>query len=163
MNGSTIQHTRLDGINDYSVALDKLCKLAVQNLYLLEKNYDGMGFNSEARYSTLRNFLLASPVHRLFVLAHDTRWLSTECPRMMMLLRQFGASMFIYQTPKNLQNITEPFSVADNSHFVRRFHFDDPRGIFGTNDPGSARLLQSRFLEMWASSRQGISSVTLGL
>jgi len=163
MSENTIQHNKLEGVIDYADALDKLCKLAEHNLYLFEKNFDGMGFNSEARYSTLRNFLLASPVHRLFLLAHDTRWLSMECPRMMMLLRQFGASMFVYQTPKNLQHITEPFSVADNSHFVRRFHFDDPRGIFGTNDPGSARVLQSRFLEMWASSRQGISSTTLGL
>jgi len=163
MNDSAIQHTKLDGINDYSDALDKLCKLAQRNLFLFEKNFDGMGFNSEARYSTLRNFLLANPAHRLFVLAHDTRWLSTQCPRMMMLLRQFGTSMFIFLTPKNLQNITEPFSVADESHFVRRFHFDDPRGILGTNDPGSARILQSRFMEMWSASRQGISSTTLGL
>jgi hypothetical protein len=163
MSDNTIQHTRLDGINAYSDALDKLCKLAEHNLYLFEKNYDGMGFNTEARYSTLRNFLLASPGHRLFMLAHDTRWLSTGCPRMLMLLRQFGASMFIYQTPKYLQNITEPFSVADDAHFVRRFHFDDPRGIFGINDPGTARVLQSRFLEIWSASHQGISSVTLGL
>jgi len=163
MSEYTTQHTKLDGIIDYSDALDKLCKLAEHNLYLFEKNYDGLGFNSEARYSTLRNFLLASPAHRLFVLAHDTRWLSMQCPRMLMLLRQFGASMFIYQTPKHLQNITEPFSVADDSHFVRRFHFDDPRGIFGINDPGTARVLKSRFMEMWAASRQGISSATLGL
>jgi hypothetical protein len=163
MSEYTIQHTRLDGIIDYTDALDKLCKLAEHNLYLFEKNYDGMGFNSEARYSTLRNFLLASPSHRVFVLAHDTRWLSTQCPRMMMLLRQFGGSMSIFQTPKHLQNITEPFSVADDSHFVRRFHFDDPRGIFGTNDPGTARVLKSRFMEMWTASRQGISSTTLGL
>jgi hypothetical protein len=163
MSENNLQHTRLDGIIDYSDALDKLCKLAAHSLYLFEKNYDGLGFNSEARYLTLRNFLLASPAHRLFVLAHDTRWLSMQCPRMMMLLRQFGASMFIYQTPKHLQNITEPFSVADDSHFVRRFHFDDPRGIFGTNDPGTARVLQSRFMEMWTASRQGISSATLGL
>jgi hypothetical protein len=82
---------------------------------------------------------------------------------MMMLLRQFGTSMFVYQTPKHLQSITEPFSVADDSNFVRRFHFDDPRGLFGTNDPENARVLQARFMEMWAASRQGISSVRLGL
>jgi hypothetical protein len=163
MSENTIQHTRLDGIIDYADALDKLCKLAEHNLYLFEKNFDGMGFNSEDRYSTLRNFLLASPTHRLFVLAHDTHWLSTQCPRMMMLLRQFGTSMFVYQTPKHLQSITEPFSVADDSNFVRRFHFDDPRGLYGVNDPGTARVLQARFMEMWAASRQGISSVTLGL
>jgi len=157
------QHTRLDGIVDYNDALDKLCKLAEHNLYLFEKNYDGLGFNTEARYATLRNFLLASPVHRLFVLAHDIHYLTTQCPRMIMLLRQFGTSMFIYQTPKNLQQITEPFSVADDSHFVRRFHFDDPRGIFGIHDPENARALNSRFKEMWASSHPGVSATTLGL
>lgn len=163
MSEYTIQHTKLDGVEDYATALDQLCKLAEHNLYLFEKNYDGLGFNSEARYATLRNFLLSSSAHRLFVLAHDTHYLSTMCPRMMMLLRQFGTSMFIHETPKHLQLITEPFSVADESHFVRRFHFDDPRGIFGMHDPEGARALKSRFMEMWTSSHQGVSSTKLGL
>lgn len=163
MDEDSIQHTRLDGIADYIAALDTLCRLAQHDLYIFEKNFDGLGFNSEARYTTLRNFLLASPAHRLFVLAHDTHYLSTLCPRMMMLLQQFGASMFIYQTPKSLQYISEPFSVADNAHYVRRFHFDDPRGILGQNDPENARVLKSRFLEMWAVSHPAVSSTKLGL
>jgi hypothetical protein len=158
-----LQHTQLDGITDYIAALDTLCKLAQHNLYLFEKDFDGLGYNTEARYTTLRNFLLASPAHRLFVLAHDMHYLSTLCPRMMMLLKQFGTSMFIYQTPKNLQHITEPFSVADESNYVRRFHFDDPRGILARHDPEKARALKSRFLEMWESSHQAMSSTTLGL
>lgn len=163
MNDGTLQHTKLDGIVDYVAALDTLCKLARHDLYIFEKNYDGMGFNTEARYTTLRNFLLANPAHRLFVLAHDAHYLSTLCPRMMMLLHQFGTSMFIYQTPKNMLHITEPFSVADNAHFVRRFHFDDSRGILGQNDPENARVLKSRFLEMWAVSRPAVSATRLGL
>jgi len=163
MSEFTLQHTKLDGVEDYTNALDKLCKLAEHNLYLFEKNFDGLGFNSEARYATLRNFLLSSSAHRLFVLAHDMHYLSTMCPRMMMLLRQFGTSMFIHETPKHMQQITEPFSVADESHFVRRFHFDDPRGILGTHDPENARILKSRFMEMWASSHPGVSSTKLGL
>ncbi|MFZ2542094.1 MAG: hypothetical protein WAW75_10040 [Gallionella sp.] len=163
MGSYTLQHTRLNGIVDYTDAIDKLCKLAADNLYLFEKNYDSLGFNNEARYTILKNFLLASPSHRLFVLTHDTRYLSTMCPRMMMLLRQFGTSMFIYQTPKHLQHITEPFSVADDAHFVRRFHFDDPHGILGVHDPENARALKSRFMEMWASSHPGISSTQTGL
>jgi hypothetical protein len=163
MTDSTLQHTKLNGIVDYVAALDTLCSLAQRNLYLFEKDYDGMGFNTVARYEVLRNFLLANPAHRLFVLAHDTRHLSSFCPRMMMLLRQLGTSMSIYQTPKNLQHITEPFSVADESHYVRRFHFDDPRGILAQNDPEKARALQSRFMEMWASSHPAISTTKLGL
>ncbi len=158
-----LQHTKLDGIVDYIAALDTLCKLAQRNLYLFEKDFDGVGYNSEARYVTLRNFLLANHAHRLFVLAHDTHYLSTLCPRMLMLLRQFGTSMFIYQTPKNLQHITEPFSVADETNYVRRFHFDDPRGILAQHDPEKARVLKSRFLEMWTASHQVVTTTRLGL
>jgi len=163
MSDDTLQHIRLDGIRDYVAALDTLCKLASHDLYLFEKNFDGMGYNTEARYATLRNLLLANPAHRLYVLAHDTHYLATLCPRMMMLLNQFGTRMFIYQTPKNLQYISEPFSVADNSHYVRRFHFDDTRGIMGQNDPENARALKSHFLEMWAVSHPAVSSTKLGL
>ena len=163
MTNDEMQHTRLDGIGDYTAALDTLCKLASHNLCLFDKNYDGLGFNSETRYETLRDFLLASPANRLLVLTHDTSYLSTRCPRMMMLLRQFGGSMSIYRIPDNLRQITEPFAVADEAHYARRFHFDDPRGILAQHDPENARVLKSRFMEMWASSHQAISPTTLGL
>jgi hypothetical protein len=158
-----LQHTKLDGIKEYSAALDILCTLAQRNLYLFEKDFDGIGYNGEARYITLRNFLLSNPAHRLFVLTHDTHYLATFCPRMLMLLRQFGTSMFIYQTPKNLQHITEPFSVADESNYVRRFHFDDTRGILAQHDPEKARALKSRFLEMWTASHPAVTITRLGL
>jgi len=163
MSADTLQHTRLDGIVDYSAALDTLCKLAHHELYLFEKNFDGLGFNSAARYQALHDFLLINPANRLFVLVHDTRYLSTRCPRMMMLLHQFGSNMFIYQTPVRLQQITEPFSVADDVHYVRRFHFDDPRGILAQYDPEKARVLKLRFIEMWVVSHPSASTVKLGL
>lgn len=163
MDEPTLQHTKLDGIVEYRDALDHLCKLTRHELYLFEKDYDGLGYNGEARYETLRLFLLANPNNRLYVLAHDVRYLSTQCARMTMLLRQFGHSMHIHQTPRHLQHITEPFAVADDSHYVRRFHFDDPRGIFARSDPEYARMLKSRYLEMWASSHPATSATTLGL
>ena len=163
MSDDELQHTRLDGIADYTAALDTLCQLARHNLYLFDKDFDGLGFNAEARYATLRDFLLASPINRLFVLAHDTRYLSTLCPRMMMLLHQFGGSMFVHQTSAGLHQITEPFSVADDAHYVRRFHFDDPRGILAQHDPENARALKSRFMEMWAASHPAASTTRLGL
>jgi len=163
VSDNTPQHIRLDGIADYTAALDTLCDLAQHSLYLFDNDLDGSGFNAENRYEILRKLLLASPMSRLLVLVHDTRYLSTLCPRMMLLLHQFGSSMFIYQTPKNLRQITEPFAVADESHYVRRFHFDDPRGILAQHDPENARALKSRFMEMWASSHPGISSTRLGL
>jgi hypothetical protein len=158
-----LQHTMLNGTADYIAALDTLCGLARHDLCVFEKNFEDIGFNSEARHDILRAFLLANPSNRLHFLAHDTRPLAQRCPRMMMLLRQFGHSMHIYQTPKHLQHLTEPFAVADETHFVRRFHFDDPRGILARNDAEGARALQSRFTEIWAASHPSVSATTLGL
>lgn len=163
MSSGLPQHTKLATIQEYTTALDTLCGLARRNLYFFEKNYDGIGFNAEARYETLRQFFLANPANRLYILAHDTNFLSTRCPRMMMLLRNFGHAMSIYQTPRTLHRITEPFAVADESHYVRRFHFDDTRGILAQNDPENARALNSRFMEMWSASSPGVSTTKLGL
>ncbi|MFZ5502112.1 MAG: hypothetical protein ACOY3V_01000 [Pseudomonadota bacterium] len=163
MGDDILHHLKIDSASGYTEALDWLCRSAQHNLYCFEKNYDGMGFNGEARYNTLRNFLLANPANRLFILTHETGYLTTRCPRMIMLLQQFGSSMFIHQTPKNLQHLTEPFTVADDTHYVRRFHFDAPHGLLAQNDPQNARALKSRFMEMWSASHQGVSAGKLGL
>ena len=158
-----LQHTQLDGTADYIAALDTVCGLAQRDLYVFEKDFEDIGFNSEARYNTLRRFLLASPVNRLHLLAHDTKTIVQYCPRLILLLRQFSHSMRIHQTSRHLLHITEPFAVADESHYVRRFHFDDPRGILAQNDVEGARVLKSRFMEMWASSHPSVSANTTGL
>lgn len=158
-----LQHTALNGIEDYVGALDSLCAMAGRTLSIFDKDFDGLGFNSEARYDTLRRFLLASPANRLYLLAHDTQYLARDCARIGMLLRQFSHSMQVYRTPPHMANISEPFAVADNAHYVRRFHFDDTRGVFAVNDPEGARALHSQFTEMWTASRPGVSSTTTGL
>lgn len=163
MSDDSLQHTQFDGAADYIAALDTICASAQHTLNIFENDYEDIGFNSEARFDTLRHFLLASTNNRLNLLVHNPQPLLRYCPRMMMLLREFGHSMFIYQTPKSLQSATEPFAVADNAHYVRRYHFDDTRGLLAKNDPEEARRLNSRFQEMWASSHTCASGTTLGL
>jgi len=163
MDDTFLEHHKIDTISGYTAALDWLCQSAQHSLCVFEQNYDGIGFNAEARYEVLRNFLLANPANQLLVLTHDTNYLSTQCPRMMMLLQQFGSNMLIHQTPKNLRHLTEPFAVADNTHYVRRFHFDTPQGLLAKHDPENARMLKSRFEEMWEASHQGVSATKLGL
>lgn len=163
MSNATPQHTQLLGAADYIAALDTLCKLAQHSLCIFEKDFDNIGFNSEARFASLRHFLLASPNNRLQLLAHNARPLSQYCPRMMMLLKQFGHSMSIYETPKHLQHLSEPFAVADDAHYVRRFHFDDTRGILAQDDVEGGRLLKSRFAEMWAASHPSSMTATISL
>ena len=163
MSDDSLQHTMFDGAADYISALDTVCASAQRTLNIFEKDFEGIGFNSEARSDILHRFLLASPINRLNLLAHDPQHLIRYCPRMMTLLRQFGSNMFIYQTPKSLLHISEPFAVADNANYVRRYHFDDTRGLLAKNDPEEARRLNSRFNEMWTSSHPCASGTTLGL
>ena len=158
-----LQHTTLNGTVDYINALDGLCGHAQHHLVFFENDFDACGFNSTARHDTLRTFLLASPANRLYLLAHDTRQLAQSCPRLLLLLRQFSHALRIYATPKHLAHLSEPFAVADAAHYVRRFHFDDPRGIYAEHDAEGARMLKSRFEEMWASSHAAVSADTLGL
>jgi hypothetical protein len=158
-----LQHTELTGSADYVAALDSICGLAMHNLFVFEKDFVNIGFNSGARLELLRSFLLSNPNNRLQLLAHDTRPMSQNCPRLMTLLRQFGHNMFIYQTPRNLQHLTEPFAVADQAHYVRRFHFDDTRGILARNDVENAQLMKSRFIEMWGLSHPSTSTATFSL
>jgi len=163
MNETELQHTSINGTAEYVSALDDLCAKAQQSLFIFEKDFDNLGFNSEARYDSLRRLLLSNPSARLHLLAHDVQPLLRFCPRMLMLLRQFSHKMHIYQTPLNLRHLSEPFAVVDKIHFLRRFHFNDARGIYALNDPETARPLQSRFNEMWASSHPAASANTTGL
>ncbi|NOU01181.1 MAG: hypothetical protein HOO95_06375 [Gallionella sp.] len=163
MSDYTPEQLTLSSIAEYVTAIDNLCKMAEHNLYLFEKDFDRLGFNSETRFNTLRSFLLSSPVHKLHLLAHDASHLTTKCPRMMNLLHQFSGNMFIYQTPKNLKHIATPFSVADDEHLVQRYHFDDARGLFSIQDSANAHILKARFMEMWAVSHPAPSSTRLGL
>lgn len=159
----TLQHTPFDGITDYVNALDAVCAAAQHTLNIFENDYQDIGFNSEARYDSLRRFLLGSSSNRLQLLAHNMQHLVRYCPRIMSLLREFGHSMAIYQTPPHLRHVTEPFAVADDMHYVRRYHFDDSRGLLARNDPEGARALNARFHEMWQASHPAPETSTLGL
>jgi hypothetical protein len=163
MNDAAQQHTAFDSVADYIAALDTVCGLAQHTLNIFENNFADIGFNSEARYDTLRHFLVGSSTSRLQLLAHDPQHLIRFCPRMMLLLREFNHSMAIYQTPPHMLSVTDPFAVADNANFVRRYHFDDTRGLLAKDDPEGSRLLNSRFQEMWLSSHAGATPTRLGL
>lgn len=163
MNKEDPHSTQLLSAADYLSALDTICGLAKHSLFIFEKDFSNIGFDSPERAEILRQFLLANPNNRLQLLAQDTRAISQYYPRLMTLLRQFGHNMFIFQTPKNLQHINEPFAVADEMHYVRRYHFDHTRGILAQNDSSNARLLKSRFMEMWQTSSPSMLTATFNL
>ena len=158
-----LKHTALTSMADYIVALHTLCGLAQHSLVIFDKNFADIGLSSATSEHTLHSFLLDHPSSRLHLLTHDARSATQHCPRLMALLRQFSHCMHIYQSPKHLGHLSEPFAVADDTHYTRRFHFNDPRGLFAQHDPEKARAFKSQFDEMWAASRPGVTATTLGL
>jgi hypothetical protein len=71
MSEDTLQHTPFDGVSDYIAALDTVCASAQHTLNIFENDYADIGFNSEARFETLRSFLLSNSNNRLNLLAHN--------------------------------------------------------------------------------------------
>jgi len=157
------QQLKLFGTAEYISALDTICGMARNNLYIFDNDFMNCGFDTPARQELLNSFLLSSPKNRLLLLAHDTEPMSKFCPRLMALLRQFSHSMLIYQTPKHLHHLSEPFAIADEAGYVRRFHFNDANGLLDTGDNEGAFRLKSRFMEMWAASQPHLSTSTFVL
>lgn len=163
MTAPTPQHTRLEGIREYTQAIDTVLQLARHTIRIFERDLDGIGFNSPARQELLRGFLLASRTSRLRLVVHDIEYLESRCPRMIHLLRQFSHGMQIHRTRPHVRSMCDPIIIADDQHYLHRFHYDDSRALLGLYDPHGAHDLTQRFEELWEASEPGITVTTLGL
>ncbi|MBY0577730.1 MAG: hypothetical protein K2P57_01650 [Burkholderiales bacterium] len=156
-------HRKLHGLAEYSAAIDEVISLAGRHIRIFDYNLENMGFNGVARYETLHAFLQANPENRLSVVVHSPDYLNRYCPRMIMLLKRFSHNMEIRQTLPEIAHVYDPFCLADGEHYVRRFHFDDPRGIFAQCDAHEGRALMLRFEQVWQASAPVIYASTTGL
>ena len=156
-------HQKLDGLAEYSAAIDEIIGLAKHHVRIFDYNLENMGFNSRDRHDRLHAFLLANPENRLSIAVHSPDYLDRHCPRMVMLLRRFGRNVAIHRTLPTISEVCDPFCLADGNHYVRRFHFDDPRGISGKNDSHEGRLLMQRFEQIWEASETAIQTDMAGL
>ena len=156
-------HRKLSGLAEYSAALEEVIALASREIRIFDDSLENLGFNSAARHESLGAFLRANPENRLSILVHDTAYLEKRCPRMMTLLRQFSHNLFIRQVSPEFARVYAPFCLADAEHYVRRFHFDDPRGIFARFDPHEARALLQRFEALRETADPALSPDISGL
>ena len=163
MDKNVLQHTKLHGVTDYIDAIDTVVGLAHNIIRVFDNSLESTGFNSLKRYEMLRSFLLASRKNRLQIVVHDPAYLEKRCPRMIMLIKQFSHSFSIHRTQSHARHVTDPFIIADDRHYVRRYHFDDLRGLMALHDPKEAEALNLHFDEIWAASNPAISATTTGL
>ena len=153
---------KLEGLVAYEAALDELIANTAQTVRIFDKNI-GRGFNTSQRYDLLRQLLLAKRTNRLYIVLHETANITRDCPRLMMLLKQFSHGISIHQTLPAARRVYDPFAVGDDMRFVHRFHYDDVRGAATIGDIANTRLLLKRFEEIWAASAPAVAATTIGL
>lgn len=157
------EYRRLEGPLEYEQAINTIIQKADHQLHIFDHDLRNEGYNSPQRFELLQNFFLARHSNRLVIALHDTRYLASECPRMMNLIRQFSHAISVYQTTAEARAASDPFIIADEAHFLHRFHYDHPRAALSLNDSNGALELMRRFNEILELSEPAAPPTTLGL
>lgn len=152
----------LSGVGAYEAALDKLIGMALGRIRLFDRQLN-RSYNSAHRTDCLRQFLLADKANRVAIVVHDSDRIRLDCPRLVTLQRHFAHALSIHRTQSIARGVYDAFCVIDGSHYARRFHFDNPRGVLVLNDADGAGVLVQRFEEIWDASLPAVTGTTLGL
>lgn len=158
-----IEYRKLEGPREYEEAINTVISHARHSLRIFDNNLRNEGYNSQERFELLQNFLLRNRANQLTLVLHDTTYLTNECPRMTNLLRQFSHAISILRTTEEARGATDPFIIADDEHFLHRFHYDHPRAALTLNDKEGALDLIRRFNEIVEASEPAVPPTTLGL
>jgi hypothetical protein len=151
------------GIADSLAAIGEVIDVATQAIRIFDVNLANRGFNAPQCAEKLRAFLVAGRARRILIALHDTDLLERECPRLLMLLRQFPMSIEIHRTLAEARNANDPFVLADDHSVWHQQHFQQPRAIVALHSPSDALPIAQRFGEIWELSEPAVSATTLGL
>jgi hypothetical protein len=154
---------RFDTLAEYRLAIDCVISAARSRIRVFDRSLEEAGFNAESRFQNLRKFLLGGRERRLEFVLHDVAYVRRDCARLLSLQRQFSYAVVIHQTTAEARGIYDGILVADDAHYVHRFHFDHPRGDWVLNSLASTQPLIRRLEEIWQASAPAVSPTTLGL
>ncbi len=101
--------------------------------------------------------MIATMLHRnpkadVTFLLHKSRYMVTECPRLVNLYQRRSHQIRIMQTSPRHQEFMQPFMIVDGEHLVTRFHADHARGKLCLDAPTEAAPFQLRFDELLEAS-----------
>lgn len=153
----------ITGIAESLAAIDEVIGAAERTIRVFDISLSNRGFNSPGRTEALRAFLVRGRAHRLLIALHETDLLQRECPRLLVLLRQFPMSIEIHRTIAQARDAADPFIVADDHSVWHQLHFEQPRAIVAVHSPADTLPILQRFDEIWDLSEPAVSATTLGL
>lgn len=163
LEGTQKQHRLLNGEAEYSAAIDEVIEQAEHTLHIFDIDLAVGGYDAVSRFEALRQFLAKDRLNRLVIVLHETDYLVRYCPRLMNLLKLYSHAISILKTHEHARVANDPFVIADEVHFVHRFHADDARALQALYDHAGARLLAERFGQLQEASAPAVAATTLGL
>jgi len=144
-------------------AIDDVIGCAHQTLRVFDPALARRGFDAPPRAEKLRRFLVGGRAHRLLVVLHEPEALARDCPRLLMLLRQFPMQVEIHRTLAQARNAADAFVLADDHSVWHQLHVTQPRAIVALHSPLDSLPIAQRFEEIWELSEAAVSATTLGL
>jgi hypothetical protein len=144
-------------------AIDEVIACAHQAVRVFDPSLARRSFDAPSRAENLRRFLVAGRSHRLLVALHEPEALARDCPRLLMLLRQFPMQVEIHRTLAQARNAADAFVLADDHSVWHQLHVTQPRAIVALHSPLDALPIAQRFEEIWELSEAAASATTLGL
>lgn len=162
-NETIKQHFMLTGEKDYDAAIDRVIDAAESTLHIFDANLASGGYEAARRYELLSDFLRKSGKNRLVIVLHETDYFTAYCPRLMNLLKIHSHAIAIHKTTEHARAANDPFVIADEVHYVHRFHRDGARSLLALHDPAGARPLEGRFQQLLEASHPAVFATTLGL
>ena len=153
---------RLASRTEIEHAIDEVLSRAHRRLVVFS-NQLGAEWNRESRVDPVRRFCLDSRRNQMHIVLHDAGTAYRSCPRLLSLLRQFSHVISVQETLHHAKNVYDPFVLADDRHYLHRFHHDGAAGLLALDDPVGATVLRDRFEELWEASAPAIPATTIGL
>lgn len=161
--GGMKQLQMLSGEDAYSAAIDEVIGHAQRTLHIFDVDLVRGDYGAAGRCAALGNFLSSKHGNRLDMVLHQTDFLVSRCPRLMQLFKAYGHAFSIRQTFEHARVAADALIIADNLHYVHRFHHDAPRFLLAFGDPEGARQMEERFRQLYEASFPAVSITALGL
>ena len=160
---SKTEYQRFESEGEFNAAFDRFLEQSGREMRVFDSDLRALRLNSPERVAQLERFLRASRTRRIYIVVHDSEYLTRFCPRMMELLKLFAHAIQINRTHEEIRHMQDAFLVLDAQHYLRRPVADSFRGALGLYDETEALGMRSRFQEIWAASYPGVASTTVGL
>ena len=153
----------LVGEQSFEAATDLVIAHAERELLIFDTDLSKGGYASLKRFEAVRAFLAKSRQSRLVIVLHKTDFLTLRCPRLMGLLKTYSHAISICQTCEEARAASDALIIADQCHYLHRFHAEVARFKYALNDPVNVKPLYEWFGELLEASSPSVFSDTLGL